>query len=260
MIELIKVAEHNGQKVVSARELHQFLEIRTEFAKWCSRMFEYSFIENEDYILLEINPEELSSNLTIINRGPKPKDYGLTIACAKQITMLQRTEKGHQARLYFLECEKQLKQFAAPRNENEMILATIQLLQTRIAEDKKLIEKQAPLAAYTSEVLRSEDLATVTEIAKALGMTARQLNAKLHEMGIQFKQGNMWHLYQQYQDKKYTKQRTDTFVNSEGKVFVRTHTCWTQRGKAFLMWKLGILTDSIQSQVLQISNSNQLPS
>lgn len=99
-MELVKI--ENGKSVVSARDLHTFLEVRTEFAKWCKRMFEYGFVENQDYSLVKIG-EGSAHNKT---------DYALTIDCAKEISMVQRSEKGKQARQYFIECEKKLKSLA----------------------------------------------------------------------------------------------------------------------------------------------------
>lgn len=99
-MELVKI--ENGKSVVSARMLHNFLEVKTGFTDWCKRMFEYGFEENQDYVILLKNGENKVSK-------SNPIDYALSIDCAKEISMIQRTEKGKQARQYFIECEKQLK-------------------------------------------------------------------------------------------------------------------------------------------------------
>lgn len=98
MQELIKIKEQNGNRAVSARELHQFLEVETQFTKWCERMFEYGFQENEDFILVKNDQNKVSKS--------NPKDYALTIDTAKEISMIQRTDKGKQARQYFIAMEK----------------------------------------------------------------------------------------------------------------------------------------------------------
>ena len=100
MQQLIQITtDPKNGNVVSARELYEFLEVQTDFSDWCKRMFEYGFEENKDYSLLKIG-ERKAHNKT---------DYALTIDTAKEISMLQRSEKGRQIRNYFIEAEKQLR-------------------------------------------------------------------------------------------------------------------------------------------------------
>ena len=100
MNELIKI---NSNNTVSGRELHKFLEIGTRFDKWYIRMCEYGFNENDDFIRVAQKCPTLGGTQTII-------DYAITLDMAKEISMLQRTEKGKQARTYFINCEKKLKE------------------------------------------------------------------------------------------------------------------------------------------------------
>ena len=95
--ELIKVNKENN--TVSARELHKFLEIGTRFDKWFIRMCEYGFNENDDFIRVAQKCPTLGGTQTII-------DYAITLDMAKELSMIQRTEKGKQARQYFIQCEK----------------------------------------------------------------------------------------------------------------------------------------------------------
>ncbi len=102
MNELIKITTNpQGGEVVSARNLHTFFESAERFSKWFDRMKDYGLIENQDY-----TPYFLvhTQNLQQI------EDYALTIDCAKHISMLQRTEKGKQARQYFIDRDKQLRE------------------------------------------------------------------------------------------------------------------------------------------------------
>ena len=95
--ELIKVNKENN--TVSARELHKFLEIGTRFDKWFIRMCEYGFNENDDFIRVAQKCPTLGGTQTII-------DYAITLDMAKELSMIQRSEKGKQARRYFIQCEK----------------------------------------------------------------------------------------------------------------------------------------------------------
>ena len=100
MSEIIKI---NSNNTVSGRELHKFLEIGTRFDKWFIRMCEYGFNENDDFIRVAQKCPTLGGTQTII-------DYAITLDMAKEISMLQRSEKGKQARTYFINCEKKLKE------------------------------------------------------------------------------------------------------------------------------------------------------
>ena len=104
MNELIKITEENGQRAVSARELHLFLEVQSKFADWIkNRINEYGFIENQDYMVFA----EIGENS---NGGRPLKEYALTLDMAKELSMVEKTERGKQARRYFIEMEKLAKQ------------------------------------------------------------------------------------------------------------------------------------------------------
>ncbi len=95
MENLIKITEKDGKQAVSARELHKFFEVTERFQSWFERQVQYGFIESVDYVgCKEFN--------TLANQ--ELKDYALTIDCAKEISMLQKSNKGKQARQYFIEC------------------------------------------------------------------------------------------------------------------------------------------------------------
>lgn len=103
MKELVKInTNKHGKKLVSARELRDFLEVKTDFSNWCKRMFDYGMVDGKDYLLVKIGEQDSHG-------GSNKTDYALTVNCAKEISMIQRTDKGKQARQYFIECEKQLR-------------------------------------------------------------------------------------------------------------------------------------------------------
>jgi phage anti-repressor protein len=95
-----------GRQVVSARELHAFLEVQTDFTDWCKRMLEYDFVENQDFNLLKFEEVRFEGKRQVKR---EIVDYALTIDCAKHIAMFQRSPKGKQIRKYFLWCEENLK-------------------------------------------------------------------------------------------------------------------------------------------------------
>ena len=112
--ELIKVESRylgEGEDVVqtvNARELHGFLGVGKVFAAWIQeRIEQYSFIQNQDFVVFS----DSGNN----PKGGRPtKDYHLTLDMAKELSMVERNEKGKQARQYFIECEKRLKAVPVP--------------------------------------------------------------------------------------------------------------------------------------------------
>ncbi|WP_375615451.1 antA/AntB antirepressor family protein [Bartonella sp. AC10YNML] len=107
MNTLIKISEQAvGQEIiqtVNARELHVFLEVKRDFSNWIKdRINKYSFLKNQDYIVFANFGENF--------QGGRPStEYHLTLDMAKELSMVERNEKGRQARRYFIECEKKLK-------------------------------------------------------------------------------------------------------------------------------------------------------
>lgn len=88
--------------LISAKELHQFLQIRTSFRVWFGRMIEYGFEENEDYKKVYINNDTVGGNQTVV-------DYMMKIDMAKEISMIQRSKRGKAVRKYFISVEQKFK-------------------------------------------------------------------------------------------------------------------------------------------------------
>lgn len=103
-MELIPIITNgNNEQLVSGRELYEFLEVATPYTQWFERMVEYGFTENVDFIGLSQKSEK--------PQGGRPTiDHAMSLDMAKEISMIQRTEKGKQARQYFIEVEKRSKQ------------------------------------------------------------------------------------------------------------------------------------------------------
>ena len=242
MTELIKITTNeSGSQVVSARELHQFLEITTPISMWMPRMIEYGFEEGVDYEAINIFVNA-SNNIG----GTNKKDWALTLDTAKEISMIQRTEKGKLARQYFIECEKKLRdvvsnqQLYIPKTLPEALRAYAdeveknEKLIDEIKVKNVLIAEYEPKVTYYDQILSSVDTITITQIAKDYGMSAQELNKLLHEQGIQYKQNKQWILYQKYAKLGYTKSKTVPITYKNGEQGVALNTQWTQKGRLFL--------------------------
>lgn len=122
MNELIKVTkDEQGNSVVSGRELHDFLGVQTKYTQWFERMVSYGFTENVDFIGFSQKREKPTDGRPTI-------DHALTLDMAKEISMIQRTEKGKQARQYFIEVEKAYKeQYRLPQTPEEKLELTMQV-------------------------------------------------------------------------------------------------------------------------------------
>lgn len=164
MNELIKIEVKDGQQLVSGRDLYEFLEINTPYTQWFERMCEYGFAENKDFI-----PHSQKCESGGITGVKVIQNHLITIAMAKELSMIQRTEKGKQARQYFIKCEEAW-------NNEDMILARalqiqnkkiigytehIKMLETKIEEDK-------PKVIFADAVATSQTSILIGDLAKLL--------------------------------------------------------------------------------------------
>lgn len=161
-IELIKITEHNGEQVVSARELHAFLESKQDFSNWIqNRIKKYGFVEGIDFAVFN----KVIENST----GGRPSiEYALTTGTAKEIAMVEGNGKGKQARQYFIQCEK------AALAIHSRILSRKELLLMNLEAEEKLDHANARLALQQPKVVFADAVSTsktcvlVGELAKIL--------------------------------------------------------------------------------------------
>ena len=185
MKELIEVKNEKGELLVSARDLHKALILddnrEERFSQWFNRYLKYGFEENIDYFTGV-------KKFTVVNNGAKREldDYALKIDMAKEICMLQKSDKGRQYRKYFLECENKLKEQVPQLSLKEQLQlklfsndsmevvnahkelvkievqeATTPLL-NKIEEDKPLVE----FAETISQASDSIDIGTFSKLVK----------------------------------------------------------------------------------------------
>jgi anti-repressor protein len=180
--QLIPISKSkHGRDVVSAQTLHQFLEVGTRFDMWFARRVEeYLFVQGVDY----------QGPILGTNSGA---DYVITLDMAKELSMVERNEKGQQARRYFIECEKQLRGVvegprpALPTSYKEALTALLAEV-----EQKEKLEQQlalaAPKLAFVQSIEASSNALTFAAAAKWLkipGMEGRnKLVARLKADGL----------------------------------------------------------------------------
>lgn len=226
MDELIRIKVNEKQEqVVDGRELHKVLEVSTAYKDWFPRMCEYGFTEGDDFC----------SILSESTGGRPATNHLVSIDMAKELCMIQRTERGKQARQYFIQVEKDYnspeKIMARALRIAEQELSTLRL-ENKVKDQQ--IAELTPKATYYDLILQCKDLLTVTEISKDYGMSAKGLNTKLHELGVQYRQSSIWFLYSKYQNKGYTQTKTQSYTKSDGTIGSSVHTYWTQKGRLFL--------------------------
>ena len=120
-----------------------------------------------------------------------------------------------------------LQELKAERAKNVELTTTISIQEQQIAEMK-------PKASYYDVVLNCKDAVSITTIAKDYGKSGRWFNEYLHNLGVQFRQGKIWLLYQKYAQHGYTTTKTHTYLGNDGTMHSKVHTYWTQKGRLFI--------------------------
>ena len=153
MNELINIkTTETGEPTVLGRELHDFLKVATPYDKWFPRMAEYGFSEGKDF----------STFLSESTGGRPSTDHLLTIDMAKELAMIQRTERGKQARQYFIQVEKDY-------NSPEKIMArALRIAEKELSTLKLDVERMKPKEIFADSVAGSKHSILIGELAKIL--------------------------------------------------------------------------------------------
>ena len=195
--ELIKIqTNEQGQKLVSGRELHEVLGIKSRFNDWIRNMVAYGFVENVDY----------TKFLVQCIRGQNQYDYILTLEMAKHIAMVQRTEIGMQVRNYFIKCEKMVQQVVV--RDSYMIEDPIERAKRWIEEQegKRALElltqqQQETIKEQEVEIEHKEDV-IITLVEDVDLMTKRQRITQIVKYGSQGRYSERWSLlYKEFETK-----------------------------------------------------------
>lgn len=151
---------------VSGRDLHEKLEVQTRYNDWFPRMCEYGFVEGSDFNLLKIEQVQFEGNREVTRTII---DHLLSIPMAKELCMLQRTDKGRMFRKYFIAIEEIW-------NDPQAILArALQMANRKLEDVNRVIEQKdatialmEPKAAFADAVTASDDCILVRDLAKLL--------------------------------------------------------------------------------------------
>lgn len=155
--------DSQGVQAVLGRDLHNFLDVRVRYNDWFSRMTEYGFISGEDYVLK--NEYVLGAN----GRKYEQSNHVISLDMAKELAMIQRTDKGKQARRYFIEVEKRAKVSAPaiPANYAEALREAASQFERAEAAEEKARELEAPAKSWNTLASAGGDY-SVAEAAKSL--------------------------------------------------------------------------------------------
>ena len=231
MQELIKIKKSKGNKdVVSARELCEFLGIKDHVSSWFKYQVERAMlVDGVDFSCLE------TSNFAN-GRDYKSIDYAITLSSAKEIAMLNGGEKGKQARLYFIECERlskhPIQQPVTQALPTDFISALEQLLlskKSELALEEKVKELE-PKGKLFDMAMSSRDTLDMSEVAKTLcldNLGRNNMFQKLREKGV-LRENN--EPYQSYVNNGWFKIVERPFNKPDGKVGIGTKTVVFQKG------------------------------
>ena len=227
MNELIKITYNNDRPAVSARDLHDFLEVKTAYKDWFPRMCEYGFTEGEDFC----------SFLSESTGGRPAQDAVLTIDMAKELCMIQRNEKGKQARQYFLQIEKDW-------NSPEKVMArALQIAGDKLKRLESKAEADAPKVLFADAVSASKTSILVGELAKLLKQNGvdigqHRLFRWMRENGYLCQKGQYYNQPTQKAMELGLFELKQTSINKpDGSVLVKVTTKVTGKGQIYFVEK-----------------------
>ena len=230
MNNLINVTlNENQEPVVSGRQLHKVLGVRTAYKDWFPRMTEYGFAENEDF-----------SSFLSKSTGGRPKhDHVLKLDMAKEIAMIQRTDKGKEVRQYFIQVEKDF-------NSPEKIMArALKIADRKIIKLEATIEEQRPKVIFANAVSASHTSILVGDFAKlmrqnGLNFGQNRMFAWLRENGYLIsRKGNSWNMpTQKAMDLGLFEIKETTINHSDGHISINKTPKITGKGQLYFADKL----------------------
>lgn len=234
MNELIPINYEGEQPTVSARELHKGLEIKSKYADWFKNMSAYGFTENIDYFTVSKNLEN----------GGRTIEHEISVDMAKQICMIQRSEKGRQYRQYFLDLEKAWNTpeqvFARALKMADQTIAKLKDTNKSLAEK---IEADRPKTIFADAVSTSHTSILIGDLAKLICQNGVQTGQKrlfqwMRENGYLMKTGASYNMpIQRYIEQGLFEVKESSVQNPDGSVRVTRTTKVTGKGQLYFINK-----------------------
>lgn len=152
----------------------------------------------------------------------------------KEECLYVATKFNDEARAKVIMRWKALEESRDPLQLLKMAVHELEAKEQQILLQEQSIKEAAPKVEYCNKVLQSESTYVTNQIAKELGMSARSLNKRLREFGVQYNQSGTWVLYKRYQGHGYTKTKTHHYYNSLNEQCTSMQTVWTEKGRMFI--------------------------
>ena len=223
----------NENMTVDGRRLHMFLEVETQYTKWMERMIEYGFVEGVDF-------ETLVKNVYRADGVEMPipqRNHLLTISMAKELCMIQRTEKGKQARQYFIQLEKDW-------NTPEKVMArALEYAHKEICTLKTRVDEMRPKEIFADAVSTSKTTVLIGDLAKILKGNGVEIGQKrlfkwLRENGYLMKTTDSYNMpTQRAMEMKLFEVKESTSVNPDGSIRVNKTPKVTGKGQQYFINK-----------------------
>jgi anti-repressor protein len=233
MNELINVTlNDNHEPVISGRQLHEALYVKTRYNDWFNRMTEYGFIENQDYLAIT------QKRVTAQGNSTNQVDHIIKLDMAKEIAMIQRTERGKQVRQYFIQVEKDF-------NSPEKIMARALLMaDKKVHQLEAKIEADRPKVLFAEAVSASHTSILVGELAKLLkqngvDMGANRLFSWLRAHGYLIKRnGRDWNMpTQKSVEMGLIRVKETSITHADGHITVSKTPLVTGKGQQYFINK-----------------------
>lgn len=231
MNELLKVNYDNDRITLSARELHEFLGIGTQYTKWFDRMSEYGFYENVDYQAIS------QKRLTAQGNETTYIDHEITLDMAKEIAMIQRSDKGKEVRQYFLELERRWNSPEAVMNR--ALEYSRKQVKALMEENKEL----KPKALFADAVSASNESILIGQLAKLIRQNGYEIGQnrlfeRMRENEYLIKKGERYNQpTQKSMDLGLFEVKERTITNPDGSTRITLTTKVTGKGQVYFINK-----------------------
>ena len=225
MNDLIAINYNSEKPTVSGRELHEALEVKSKYADWFKNMCAYGFTEGEDYTAISKNLEN----------GGRTIEHEITIPMAKEICMLQRTEKGKQFRRYFIQVEEAW-------NSPEMVMKrALEIANKRVHELQAKVEQDKPKVLFAQAVETAKTSILVGDLAKILKQNGvntgqKRLFEQLRSEGYLIKGGSSHNMpTQRAMEMGLFEVKESTINNPDGSIRVTRTVKVTGKGQVYFV-------------------------